>query len=109
MWANRNPVTGQARVTGTALWPGISASFNDQDGGDIVSAPVNTLLEASNDPDVIANDYVTEVDYPKHGKRLKVHGTPRSSPISAPAGASRTLASGRGCRWSGARARGWRR
>jgi len=43
---------------------------------DIVAAPINTLLEASNDPDVVANGYVTEVDYPKHGKTLKVHGTP---------------------------------
>ena len=43
---------------------------------DIVSAPINTLLEASNDPDVLANGYVTEIDYPKHGKRLKVHGSP---------------------------------
>jgi crotonobetainyl-CoA:carnitine CoA-transferase CaiB-like acyl-CoA transferase len=145
MWRNRNPVTGQARITGTAERPGISASFNDGEGkplvfqltgpdkwseamtalgfyprlqaagfghlgviidndakctellalldelfatgrredwiaklrgADIVSAPINTLLEASNDPDVIANGYVTEVDYPKHGKRLKVHGTP---------------------------------
>ena len=145
MWRNRNPVTGQARITGTAQRPGISASFNDRDGkplvfqltgpehwntamtalgfhprlkaagfedlgviidneprctellalldelfatglredwvaklrgADIVSAPINTLLEASNDPDVLANGYITEVDYPKHGKRLKVHGTP---------------------------------
>jgi crotonobetainyl-CoA:carnitine CoA-transferase CaiB-like acyl-CoA transferase len=45
-------------------------------GADIVSAPINTLLEASNDPDVVANGYVTEIDYPKHGKRLKVHGSP---------------------------------
>ena len=45
-------------------------------GADIVSAPINTLLEASNDPDVLANGYVTEIDYPKHGKRLKVHGSP---------------------------------
>ena len=44
-------------------------------GSDIVSAPINTLLEASNDPDVLANGYVTHVDHPKHGK-LKVHGTP---------------------------------
>lgn len=43
---------------------------------DIVSAPINTLLEASNDPDVLANGYLTEVDYPKHGKKLKVHGSP---------------------------------
>jgi crotonobetainyl-CoA:carnitine CoA-transferase CaiB-like acyl-CoA transferase len=137
-------VTGQARVTGTAERPGISASFNDRDGkplvfqltgpedwqnamaalgfldrlkakgfghlgviidndakriellalldqlfatgpraewveklrgADIVSAPINTMLEASNDPDVIANGYVTHVDHPEHGK-LKVHGTP---------------------------------
>jgi len=144
MWRNKNPVTGQARVTGTAERAGISASFNDRDGkplvfqltgpedwagamtglgfydrlkakgfgnlgviidndakrtellalldelfatgtradwvarlrgADIVSAPINTMLEASNDPDVIANGYVTHVDHPKHGK-LKVHGTP---------------------------------
>ncbi len=145
MWRNQNPVTGQARITGTAARPGISASFNDRDGkplvfqltgpenwsdamtalgfmpklkergfghlgviidndakrtellglldelfatgtrddwvgrlrgADIVSAPINTLLEASNDPDVLANGYITEIDYPKYGKRLKVHGTP---------------------------------
>src|SRR5690242_8544510 len=145
MWRDRNPVTGQARITGTPERPGISASFNDRDGkplvfqlvgpdnwkdamtglgffdriraagfenlgviidndakreellgllddlfatgtrddwvarlrkADIVSAPINTLLEASNDPDVIANGYVTHVDYPKYGKKLKVHGTP---------------------------------
>jgi crotonobetainyl-CoA:carnitine CoA-transferase CaiB-like acyl-CoA transferase len=144
MWRNKNPVTGQARITGTAERPGISASFNDRDGkplvfqltgpdnwhdamtalgflpklkeagfenlgviidndakrnellallddmfatgtrddwvtklrgADIVSAPINTLLEASNDPDVIANGHVTHVDHPRHGK-LKVHGTP---------------------------------
>jgi crotonobetainyl-CoA:carnitine CoA-transferase CaiB-like acyl-CoA transferase len=45
-------------------------------GADIVSAPINTLLEASNDPDVLANGYVTEVTYPDHGKTLKVHGSP---------------------------------
>jgi crotonobetainyl-CoA:carnitine CoA-transferase CaiB-like acyl-CoA transferase len=43
---------------------------------DIVSAPINTMLEAAADPDVLANGYVSEVDYPKHGKRLRVHGTP---------------------------------
>ena len=43
---------------------------------DIVTAPINTLLEASNDPDVLANGYVAEVDYPTYGKRLKVHGSP---------------------------------
>jgi len=144
MWRDKNPVTGQARVTGTAERPGISASFNDKDGkplvfqltgpedwqdamkglgffdrlkakgfehlgviidndakreellalldelfatgtrddwvgklrgADIVSAPINTMLEASNDPDVIANGHVTHVEHPRHGK-LKVHGTP---------------------------------
>jgi crotonobetainyl-CoA:carnitine CoA-transferase CaiB-like acyl-CoA transferase len=44
--------------------------------GDIVSAPINTMLEASVDPDVVANGYVTEMDYPEYGKRLKVHGSP---------------------------------
>ncbi|MDB5927334.1 MAG: hypothetical protein JWN13_6270 [Betaproteobacteria bacterium] len=145
MWRNRNPVTGQARITGTPERPGMSASFNDIDGkplvfqlngapkwkqamsglgfyeklvsvgfgdlgvvttsderretllktlddlfatgprdkwvellrgADIVAAPINTLLEASNDPDVVANGYVAEVEYPKHGKKLKVHGSP---------------------------------
>ena len=145
MWRNQNPVTGQARITGTAERPGISASFNDRDGkplvfqltgpdnwsdamtalgflprlkeagyenlgviidndarrnellalldelfatgtrddwvarlrgADIVAAPINTLLEASNDPDVIANGYVTEVDHPRHKRKLTVPGTP---------------------------------
>jgi crotonobetainyl-CoA:carnitine CoA-transferase CaiB-like acyl-CoA transferase len=144
MWRNRDPVTGQARITGTPERPGISASFNDMNGkplvlqlqgrkwksamsalgfyetlekdgfgdlgvavasderrrtlletldrlfatgprdkwvaalraADIVSAPINTLLEASNDPDVLANGYVTEVEYPKYGRKLKVHGSP---------------------------------
>lgn len=145
MWRNRNPVTGQARITGTPERPGISASFNDINGkplvfqlqgqakwkeamtalgfyetlsqagfevlgvvinseeqratllhtldrlfatgkrdqwvaslraADIVSAPINTLLEAASDPDVLANGYVTEVDYPEYGKKLKVHGSP---------------------------------
>jgi crotonobetainyl-CoA:carnitine CoA-transferase CaiB-like acyl-CoA transferase len=145
MWRNRDPVTGQARVTGTHERPGLSASFNDRHGkpfvfqlngarkwrdamkavgfyealeragfgdlgviigaddkratllgmldelfavgprdhwveqlraADIVAAPINTLLEASNDPDVLANGYVTEIDYPDYGKNLKVHGSP---------------------------------
>ncbi|MCG8544102.1 MAG: CoA transferase, partial [Alphaproteobacteria bacterium] len=45
-------------------------------GADIVTAPINTLLEASNDPDVLANQYITEVEYPEHGKKAKVHGSP---------------------------------
>jgi crotonobetainyl-CoA:carnitine CoA-transferase CaiB-like acyl-CoA transferase len=145
MWRNQNPVTGQARITGTPERPGLSASFDDRDGkplvfqlngarkwreamtalgfyealerdgfgdlgvvvsaadkrtsllrrldalfatgsrdawvarlraADIVAAPINTLLEAANDPDVLANGYVTEVDYPAYGKRLKAHGSP---------------------------------
>src|SRR2546423_10458338 len=32
MWADRNPVTGQARGTGSAQRPGISPGFNDRDG-----------------------------------------------------------------------------
>jgi crotonobetainyl-CoA:carnitine CoA-transferase CaiB-like acyl-CoA transferase len=144
MWKDENPVTGQARIMGTAERPAISASFNDKYGkpfvfqmggrdwpkamtvlgfyaemqekgfgdlgvavtsaaqreamlktldalfatdsrdiwvellrrADIVSAPINTLLEASHDPDVLANGYITEVDYPKYGKKLKVHGSP---------------------------------
>ena len=36
MWRNRNPVTGQARVTGTPARPGISACFNDSDGKPLV-------------------------------------------------------------------------
>lgn len=145
MWREQDPVTGQARINGTPQRPGISASFNDQNGkplvfqlqgngewkeamtalgfyerlsaagfaelgviigndelrvkllatldglfatgprdkwvdilrkADIVSAPINTLLEASNDPDVVANGYVTEVDYPEYGRKLKVHGSP---------------------------------
>ncbi len=43
---------------------------------DIVAAPINTLLEASNDPNVLANGYITEVDYPEYEKTLKVHGSP---------------------------------
>src|SRR6266481_182901 len=36
MWRDRDPVTGQARITGTAERPGISASFNDGDGKPLV-------------------------------------------------------------------------
>src|SRR6202142_279532 len=36
MWRNRDPVTGEARVTGTPARPGISASFNDRDGKPLV-------------------------------------------------------------------------
>ena len=43
---------------------------------DIVAAPINTLLEAAQDPDVLANGYISEIEYPEHGKTAKVHGTP---------------------------------
>jgi crotonobetainyl-CoA:carnitine CoA-transferase CaiB-like acyl-CoA transferase len=144
VWTNKNPITGQARISGSAKNPGLSVSFNDKNGKpfvfqlhnqdwqpgmtalgfyrklqekglgelvaavssaekreemlrvlgelfatgtrekwveilrscDIVSAPINTLLEAASDPDVLANEYLTEVDYPKFGKRLKVQGSP---------------------------------
>src|ERR1700746_2696928 len=36
MWRNRDPVTGQARITGTPARPGLSASFNDRDGKPLV-------------------------------------------------------------------------
>ena len=45
-------------------------------GADIVSAPINSMLEASNDPDVLANGYVQEMEYPDFGKTLPVHGVP---------------------------------
>jgi crotonobetainyl-CoA:carnitine CoA-transferase CaiB-like acyl-CoA transferase len=45
-------------------------------GADIVSAPINTLLEASNDPDVLANGYLREIEYPEYKKTVKVHGSP---------------------------------
>jgi len=57
-------------------------------GADIVSAPFNTLLEASKDPDVIANNYVIEVDHPRAGKVKEVgfpwkfHKTPAKAGIA---------------------------
>src|SRR3954463_1387811 len=36
MWRDRDPVTGQARITGTPQRPGISASFNDRNGKPLV-------------------------------------------------------------------------
>jgi len=44
-------------------------------------APINTVLEASRDPDVIANKYVIEVDHPKAGK-IKEVASPGNSPNS---------------------------
>ncbi len=41
-----------------------------------IAAPVNSMIEASNDPDIIANNYVKEVFYPEINKKMKTHGTP---------------------------------
>jgi crotonobetainyl-CoA:carnitine CoA-transferase CaiB-like acyl-CoA transferase len=41
----------------------------------IVAAPINSLLEASKDADVLANGYVSEVEHPEAGT-LRVHGSP---------------------------------
>ena len=43
---------------------------------DMVAAPVNTMLEASNDPNVVANGYVKEIFHPKIGENIKIHGAP---------------------------------
>ena len=42
---------------------------------DMVAAPVNSMLEASEDPNMIANGYVQTKSYP-NGETLKIHGTP---------------------------------
>ena len=43
---------------------------------DIVATPINSLLEASNDIDVLANGYIEEIEYPEIDETLKVHGSP---------------------------------
>tara|TARA_B100001059_G_scaffold217338_1_gene236497 strand:+ start:283 stop:1494 length:1212 start_codon:yes stop_codon:yes gene_type:complete len=43
---------------------------------DMISTHVNTMLEASNDPNLKENNYVTQVWYPELNKNMKVHGTP---------------------------------
>ena len=40
---------------------------------DMISTHVNTMLEASNDPNLKENNYVTEVWYPELNKNMKVH------------------------------------
>ena len=42
----------------------------------MISTHVNTMLEASNDPNLTENNYVTEVWYPELNKNMKVHGSP---------------------------------
>ena len=57
-------------------------------GADIVSAPINTLAEVAEDADVIANNYIIEVDHPKAGKVKEVgfpwkfHKTPARAGIA---------------------------
>ena len=43
---------------------------------DIVSAPINTLLESSKDPDVVENGYIAERYYSEIDETLKVQGSP---------------------------------
>jgi crotonobetainyl-CoA:carnitine CoA-transferase CaiB-like acyl-CoA transferase len=38
----------------------------------VICAPINTILEASKDPDVIANNYIIEVNHPRAGKIKEV-------------------------------------
>ncbi len=55
---------------------------------DVISAPINTLIEAGTDPDAIANNYVIEVDHPRVGKIKEVgypwkfHKTPAKAGIA---------------------------
>lgn len=42
---------------------------------DVICAPINTLRDAAQDPDVLANNYVIEVEHPKYGK-IKEVGSP---------------------------------
>ena len=43
---------------------------------DIISTHVNTMLEASNEPNIVDNNYVSEKYYSEIDKTLKIHGTP---------------------------------
>ena len=55
---------------------------------DVISAPINNVGEAAVDPDVIANNYVIEVDHPRVGKIKEVgypwkfHKTPAKAGIA---------------------------
>ena len=42
----------------------------------MVAAPVNTMLEASDDPNMSINNYVQEIYHPRLDEDLKIHGTP---------------------------------
>ena len=37
---------------------------------------IEVRMLGAGDADVLANGYVTEMEYPEHGKTLKVHGSP---------------------------------
>jgi len=60
-------------------------------GIDIISAPFNTLFEASQDPDVIANNYVIEVEHPRAGKVKEVGFPWKFSKTPAKAGVAPEL------------------
>ena len=55
---------------------------------DVISAPINDVGEAGADPDVIANQYIIEVDHPRVGKIKEVgfpwkfHKTPAKAGIA---------------------------
>ena len=66
--------------TSTTWWPAArSAAITACIASCSIFARAAAIVKATtfyDDPDVLANGYVTEVEYPKHGKKLKVHGTP---------------------------------
>jgi crotonobetainyl-CoA:carnitine CoA-transferase CaiB-like acyl-CoA transferase len=41
-----------------------------------IASKVNTMIEASNDPDIIANNYVSEIFHPDLNEKIKIHGSP---------------------------------
>ena len=43
---------------------------------DMVATQVNTMLEASEDPNIVQNRYVDEIIHPDTKEKLKIHGTP---------------------------------
>ena len=42
----------------------------------MVATQVNTMLEASEDPNIVQNRYVDEIIHPDTKEKLKIHGTP---------------------------------
>ncbi len=41
-----------------------------------IASQVNTMIEASNDPDIVANSYVSEIFHPELNEKIKIHGSP---------------------------------